>query len=257
MNDKKKIFPDDGELFIANRLKPSKTLIFFVHFLKGHKKALQRHIDFMNELGHDAYVFNLKDDFKDHYFLPYCKATKKTGLKHVLAHQIFEHLELFPEYKSKVIFAFSNISGCAIEAEARRRSILNRKDVKAFICDSGPGADFIRSSYNLFKHQFKINSFVLRTILSGPFALAWSPQLNKDIHSDLEKFPKDFPLLSIRGWRDLLITPESINKIFDPHKNLKWKKLNLPEAGHVNGLRDFPTEYEPAVIDFLSDFKPL
>ncbi len=33
-----------------------------------------------------------------------------------------------------------------------------------------------------------------------------------------------------------------------------WKKLSLPEAGHLNGLRDFPSEYKPAVEDFLNQF---
>ena len=52
------IFPDDGELFKSAQ-KKSETLIFFAHHFQGHKKALRRHIEFVNELGFDAYVFNL------------------------------------------------------------------------------------------------------------------------------------------------------------------------------------------------------
>lgn len=248
-------YPDQGELFKAHPEKKSEYLIFFCHFLKGHKKALKRHVEFMNELGIDAYVFNLKDDFKDYKYIPLSRRTKKIGLKHVLADQIEDQLNLFPEYKKKIVFAFSNIAGCAIEAIVRRQETHNIKDVKGLICDSGPGMSFLKSSYNLFKYQFKINSFLLRMTLTGPFALAWSPEMNADIHKDLEKFPDEFPVLSIRGWRDQLISAESINAVFEPHKNLKWKKVNLPEAGHINGLRDFPNEYKPPVEDFLKAFK--
>ncbi len=43
------VFPDGGELFKAEH-KKSETLIFFAHFFQGHKKALKRHIEFVNEL---------------------------------------------------------------------------------------------------------------------------------------------------------------------------------------------------------------
>ena len=43
-------YPDDGELFKAKQKKQVK-LIFFAHFFKGHKKALRRHIELVNELG--------------------------------------------------------------------------------------------------------------------------------------------------------------------------------------------------------------
>jgi hypothetical protein len=246
------IYPDQGELIQASPTKKSGYLVFFVHFLNGHKKALKRHVQLVNELGYDAYIFNLKDDFKDHNYIPYSSRTKKIGLKHVIADQIQDHLNLFPQYKNKMVFAFSNIAGCAIEAMVRR--LPKENDIHGLICDSGPGMSFLRSSYNLFKYEFKMQSFLLRAALTTPFALAWSPQMNSDIHDDLEKLPDQFPILSIRGWRDQLISVESINAVFEPHGHLKWKKLNLPEAVHITGLRDFPNEYKPPVIDFLEQF---
>ena len=253
---KSHLYPDDGELFKAPSLKgkPSSHLVFFVHFLGGHKKVLKRHIDFVNELGFDAYVFNLNDAWKDYSYLPISKKSKKFGLKHVMAGQIENHLNLFPHYKNKIVFAFSNIAACAMEAIARRIETKKAKDIKAMICDSGPGLDFMSSSYNLIKHQFKIKSFLSRLIRTPIVAYGWSSKLNKDVYDDLEKFPKNFPVLSIRGWRDLLVTPQSIDEVFEPHKNIKWKKLNLPEAGHINGLRDFPSEYRPGVEAFLEQF---
>lgn len=250
------LYPDDGELFKSKDLngEPSSHLVFFVHFLGGHKKVLKRHIEFVNELGFDAYVFNVNTTWKKYSYIPMSKKTKKFGLKHAIADQIENHLNLFPNYKNKIVYSFSNIAACAMEAIARRIENKKAKDVKGMVCDSGPGMDFMSASYNLIKHQFKVTSFISRLVRTPLVAYGWSPQLNKDIYDDLEKFPKNFPLLSIRGWRDLLITPQSIDEVFEPHKNLRWKKLNLPEGGHINGLRDFPSEYRPAVEDFLSQF---
>ncbi len=246
-------YPDGGELFKARSekldAKKHKKLIFFVHFYKGHKKALQRHIQFVNELGYDAYAFNLKDDAKEHFGVPYSPISKKFGLKHALADQIEHHLDLVPEYESKIVFAFSNVSACAIEVMARRDNL----GIDAFICDSGPTANFIDSAYKLYKYAHPIKFLPLRLIATPILALGWSSSLHKDIKTDLSKLPEGFPVLSIRGWKDPLIAAADIDKLFEPCTNLVWQKLSLPEAGHLTGLRDYPDEYKPAVADFLKN----
>lgn len=241
-------YPDDGELFLANpnSERSEKPLIFFVHFLGGNKKVLKRHVSLMNELGYDAYVFSLKDSLKEHQFLPYAFTSRKFGMKHAIADQIEEHLNLFSEYKTKIVFAFSNIAGCAIEAMARRQT----RDIIALICDSGPGADFRHASYKLLEHQFKV-SLPLRILGTPLVMLGWSKDFHKDIPEDLKKFPEGFPVLSIRGWKDKLISPSHIDQIFEPAKNIHWRKLALPEAEHLTGLRDFPSEYRSGLEDFL------
>lgn len=255
------IYPDEGELFFAqpdkNTPTVNKPLIFFVHFLGGHKKVLKRHIDLVNSLGFDAYVFNLKDSWKDHAYLPYSHRSRKFGLKHAMADQIEEHLNQFEQYPQKIIFSFSNISGSAFEAVAHRIKQHHANDVLAAICDSGPGLEFITSAYHLVKYQFKTKSLALRLIQTPIVALGWSPHLNKDIADDLKLMPQGFPILSIRGWKDLLISPNSIDSIFEPHPNLNWKKLNLPEAGHINGLKDFADDYIPPVARFLKEVSVL
>ncbi|MFZ3230957.1 MAG: hypothetical protein WA160_12185 [Pseudobdellovibrio sp.] len=239
-------YPDKGELFKASH-KKHEALIFFVHFYRGHKKALLRHIRFVNQLGYDAYAFNIKDQLKDHYALPYSHVSKKFGLKHAIADQIEEHLNLLPEYKHKVAFAFSNVSACCIEAMARR----TETDVVALICDSGPSLNFMNSAYNLFKYSIPIKFLPLRLAAAPLLAYGWSPDLHKDIPGDLMKLTENFPVLSIRGWKDPLIKPADIDLVFESCKNLSWQKLSLPEAGHLTGLRDFPHEYKPVVEEFL------
>lgn len=243
-------YPDEGELFKTKKLNSegkSDHLIFFVHFFKGHKKALKRHIELANELGYDAYAFNLKDSLKEQQYLPYSHISKKFGMKHALADQIEEHLNLLPEYKTKIVFAFSNVAGAAIEVMARREA----RDIVALICDSGPGASFTYSSYKLLQEQFKIKSLPLKVIGTPIVMLGWSPSMHKDITKDLQKLPDGFPVLSIRGWKDKLISPSHIDQIFEPAKNIHWIKLALPEAEHLTGLRDFPSEYRSGLVEFL------
>jgi hypothetical protein len=242
-------FPDDGEIYPAQH-RQSRQLIFFAHFYQGHKKALRRHIELVNLLGFDAYAFNLQDSPKAHYYLPYSHVSKKFGMKHALADQIEMHFNLLSQYKEKIVFAFSNVSACCFEFMARQFE-QGHRDIVGMICDSGPGKSFIYSSYKLLEHQFGIKSLPLKLLGTPAVALGWSPSLHKDIDEDLYTFPQGFPLLSIRGWKDTMISPQHIDSVFDPHPQIHWRKLSLPDAGHLNGLRDYPQEYQAGLETFL------
>jgi hypothetical protein len=218
--------------------------ILFVHFFRGHKKSLQRHVDLVNELGFDAVVFDLLDEVLDlrHALL---SGRPKFGLKHVWADQIENLLNRIPG--QKIIYSFSNPSASAMEAIARR----NANDVRALIMDSGPSGDLFGSTIKFFKHEVPVPFLPLRVALAAITTVLWHPNFTKIIHQDLSKFPKGFPLLSIRGWKDKLVKPEQIDMILEPHHQIEWQKLSLPEAGHLNGLKDFPKEYSTAVEKFL------
>lgn len=169
-------------------------------------------------------------------------------MKHALADQVEVHLNLLSEYTKKIMFAFSNISGSAIEAMARR----TEKDMIALICDSGPSSRLDTSFANLYEKSEHKNLLLSLLARIPIFDHVWSPDGHRDISRDLKTFAEGFPVLSIRGWKDPLIPPKHIDEVFSPCKNLHWEKLSLPEAEHLNGLRDFPELYRPGVERFLA-----
>jgi predicted alpha/beta hydrolase len=238
-------FPFSGEYFAAPERK-FQEIIFVVPFYQAKKTQLKRHIDFVNSIGFDAFIFELEGDHKDLLKgkLP-LTSDLKFGAKHRYSEQIEVLLNMLPG--EKIVYAFSNPCASAFEAMARRKC----SDVTAMVCDSGPTAKFIPSAWALYTHEFKIKFIPLKILLTPILSLGWSPLLHKDIQNDLNQFPKDFPLLSIRGWKDKLIPPAHIDEVFEPHSQLQWQKLSLPEAGHLNGLKDFRAEYEPGVSAFL------
>lgn len=242
----KEKFPNKGEFYFA-RERTREELIFFVPFYGGVKKQLLRHIRMVNQLGFDAFACELEGDLEDvlKLHLPFT-ASGKFGVKHAYADQIENLLNMLPG--KKIVYSFSNPCASAIEAMARR----NCSDTPALICDSGPTNQFMKSAYELYTHEIKVPFMPLRLAMTPVVSMGWSPLLHKDVHTDLEKFPQGFPLLSIRGWKDKLIPPDHIDEVFEPHKNLDWQKLALPEAEHLTGLRDYRNEYTETVSAWLN-----
>lgn len=220
--------------------------ILLVPFFGAKKKNLHRHAEFLNRLGYDCVLFHLLDRWQQ---LPtnFLSSKSQFGLKHVWADQIEALLNEIPG--NKIIFSFSNPSASAIEATSRR----NATDIKGMICDGGPSSQLWHSMVNFFTHEQSLYFFPLKALAAAATASLWHPRFLQVIHDDLKKFPKGFRILSIRGWKDPLITPKMIDQVFEPHSQIDWKKLSLPEGTHLNGLKDFPQEYEPAVEAFLGE----
>lgn len=257
-------FPYAGRLFKSKNKKYQETVLF-VPFFGAVQRELARHVKFINDLGYDCVVFDLQKtpailDFSQGILTPLKKwkelqenlklpisSRMQFGLKHVYADQIENMLNLIPG--KKIIFSFSNPGAATIEAMARRKCV----DVSGAIFDSGPSGKFVESFVNLCKYDWKIDFLPLRYVLGPLLSYAWSPHLHRDVHLDLEAFPKAYKILSIRGWKDRLIPPDHIDALFEPHSKLDWRKLSLPEAEHLLGLRDFRDEYSPVVEKFMKE----
>ncbi len=234
----------EGSLYKAPEKKFKET-VFFVHFYEGSKALLRKHISLVRSLGYDAFAFNLKYDFSP-FHLPIA-SRGRIGVKHVYADEIEKCMN--EVHGPKIVYAFSNPVAAAIEAMERRFCT----DTVALIADSGPSGDLVKSIYSLYKEQNRLGPLPLRLAATPLLSLAWSPLLHKDTREQLSHFPQDFPVLSIRGWKDPLIPADQIDAIFENQPKLDWQKVALPAAGHLNGLRDFPDEYIPPLKRFLTE----
>ncbi len=239
---KEKKYSLDGEYAKAKN-KKYQEIIFFVHFYDGNRRALRRHRDLCLGLGFDcfSFTFNTPKSFLQLKF----SSSGHFGLKHDYADQIEKMMNEVPG--QKIVYAFSNPCASAMEAMARR----NFGDIKAMICDSGPSGIFLQSTVNILRERKTMPRDWMNLISSPFWGFLWSPKFHSDLHDHLNEFPDGFPLLSIRGWKDELISAEQIDRAFEPHKQLAWRKLSLPQAKHLKGLKDFPDDYIPPVQSFL------
>lgn len=237
--------PFNGEWNRAETCKFSETILF-VPFFGGSKQSLKRHCELVNSLGYNCVTFDLKSEINNINDLPF-SSDFAFGLKAVWADQIEKILNSIPG--RKIVFSFSNPSAGAIEAIARR----NAADIAGLICDGGPSSEPFVSIYNYFKKDRPQQFLAVRLLLTALSTISVGPKFVEEIHQDLNKFPEHFKLLSIRGWKDSLITPVQIDKIFEPHLQLDWRKLSLPEGEHLNGLKEFYEDYSNQVQKFLTE----
>ena len=237
--------PFYGEWFLAPKKKYKETILF-VPFYGGHKTEMKRHRDFVNQLGYDCVLFHLMNGPKT-ISRSLFSSQINFGLKHIWCDQIERILTEIPG--KKIIYAFSIPSASAIEAIARRKAI----DIKGLVCDSGPSNSLWTSTASYFKGNSPLHFFPLRAVVATWVSLIWEPPFVTSLHEDLSKLPKNFRILSVRGWKDKLVSPEMIDATFEPHHQLNWQKMSLPQAGHINGLKKFASDYEPAVSQFLNE----
>lgn len=238
-------FPkSDPQFYFSKNKIPGSPIIMFVHFYGGHQRVLKRHIDLVNEIGFDAFAFNMPD-FLSCARIPHYRG--RIGLKHYLTKMITHFLNEIPG--PKIIFAFSNPSAAAIEAIYDRNKV-GRQDVVGLVCDSGPSRPFIQSAWNLaikVRGQFK---------LLWLFSFLWSFRLHKEVRYQLKRFPKNFPILSIQGGADEVIPPWHIDLVFRKLENfVHVETFVLPEAGHLDALKNFPEPYRKTLSRWLDRFK--
>jgi hypothetical protein len=234
--------------FVANptsepTLKPT---IIFVPFFGGKSSALQRHIAYVKELGYPYKFVDLTFDLLAFLKHPISARTHRFGMKATWSDQIENVLNQTPG--KKIIFSFSNPTAGAIEAIVRR----NAQDILGLIADSGPSGEVWTSIFHYYSLEKPLPTWFLKAAATTFSSLVIEPDFKHFAHADLEKMPAGFPILSIRGWKDPLISPRQIDMIFEPHSQLQWQKLSLPEGGHLNGLRDFSTDYKAGVERFLT-----
>lgn len=230
--------------------KRSPLTIVFVHHFGGSKRTVLRHVKMVNELGYDAIRFDLilQDQTSLKNLFP-ITADLKVGMRHFWAQQVEAILNAIEG--PKVLFTFSMPSTAAIEAIGQR----NAQDVRGWICDGGPFSQLLRCTWNLFQHEYKVKSQILRGVLTVAATAVWGLHYERDLKASLAQIPARFPVLSIRGGKDPLVPEMAIEEFFDLQDHLSVQVYVIPEAHHLDGIKVAPAEYRDRIATFLKTLR--
>lgn len=236
-------FPkSDPKFYFSQNKIPGSPIFVFVHFYGGHQRILKRHITLVNELGYDAFSYNMPDYAGLKLSILY---KGRIGLKHLYSRMLNFYLDQI--VGKKIVFSFSNPSAAAIETIYDRKKE-NKLDVVALVCDSGPSQAFVRSAWNLaitVKGQFTLMAL---------FFFLWSFRLHREIRYQLRRFPNGFPILSIRGGKDEVIPVWHIEKTFRNLESfVKVKPVVFSDAGHLDACKLNTEEYKRVLKNWLEE----
>lgn len=222
----------------------AKPTVVFIHNMWGSHKTGSRHAKMFNAMGFPCVTFDLyKSTSMATTLSPQIKLPPKF-LSNYLEEQITDVLDSISG--DKIIFAFSGPSMCAFAASYAR------KDIKAFICDGGPFKNIWACTKRMFAQLSPIPTDFLHGLMSAGACWFWGPGAYERFQQALRHWPPARPILSIRGLKDPIVFPENIAAAFANHPHLPLSIFNLPEGGHIDGLKKFPKDYEEAIKNFMA-----
>ena len=146
----------------------------------------------------------------------------------------------------KIVYGFSgpSLAGfCACKG---------RKDIKKYICDGGPFTQLYNNTKSYFYEDLRIRNPWLNSVTAYLGTALWGGKRGlKNLNTTLLQWPKNIPILSIRGVEDPIVAIETIDEIFSPHPHLDLKVLELPYGKHLDGLKEFPEKYTQTLLPFI------
>ena len=236
--------PFKAQYHSAEKKQYAETIVF-VHHFGGSAKSMSYHVQLVNSLGFDAVTFDLLfNEVRGGRHLP-ITAHLKFGARFVWTEQIEAILNALPG--EKFIYSFSMPSNSVLAALAHRRA----EDVLGWICDGGPFLDLGRCVWNAFEHEMKISNRFLRGLMTAGSLLFYGPGFEGEAAALMRGLPARFPILSIRGFSDSLVTSEAIEAVFSLRTDLAIETLSFEKGKHLDGLRNFRDEYTDRVGKFL------
>ena len=238
-------FPFDGEMFYPDQ-KKFEEIIIFTHHYGGNKKNLHRHIQFVNQLGFQAFGFNLyPQPFKNSWELVRESGLKFSSIGSRWKNQFKKILSLIEG--PKIVFSFS--FSCNLTSSLAHQY----PDIKALIFDGGPFAEPIRNPWLYLSHQEVIANPVLRALMIIPWNIFFNFFLLKlKIKRGLGQLPQDFPILSFQAVDDVLVPPKIIQGLLNSQQHcLRIQTAFLEETKHLQGMKKHPNLYQKILKEFL------
>jgi hypothetical protein len=211
----------------------------FTHHFGGHGSSTKRHQDFVNELGFDCVSFSLDCEWKP---------SMRMSLREVWVAQLTHILDQVPG--DKILYTFSSPSMVTPQVLIEG----HRTDIRAWICDGGPFLDLFHCFQNYYKHQKDFTGVMNRVAASLGYVVIGAVGLSRRVRRWMAAFPPDVPVLSIRAGHDHLVSERAIDSFFAAGAQMNLQKVAIPEAEHLEGLKNFPNIYKPAVKEFLTTY---
>lgn len=209
-----------------------------VHHWGGSQRTLTGHARFLHQLGYATVTMSLQ--------LSFLKALL-TGclIRSFVARQISE--VLLRVEGPVVIYSLSSLGSSAFQAVSKKTEL----KVQGFICDGGPFNHFYTCSENLLRTWYKVPRGLSHFLaIWAPFF--WDLFFTRRQRQELESLPDGFPILSLRGEDDPLVSPEAIDAYFSKASQIHLRKKVFPGGKHLDALSVFPDEYRQSVSEFLS-----
>ncbi|MBX7230592.1 MAG: hypothetical protein K1X29_00770 [Bdellovibrionales bacterium] len=242
--------PNHGFTLIPEKQNYDPTIVF-VHHFGGSRTHVKKHQQFVAQLGFKSVAFDLSFPNSRQILTSLFKSENSAPLllRSRWSYEISQVLDCIEG--DKILFSFSFPSNATAHSIANRKE----KDILSWICDGGPFLKPWQCGWNLCTFQYPERSPLYKSmqLLKRWFAMEmWS--FKSELYSDLQKFPENFPILSIRSWQDPLVPISAIDEAFSGNNKIHLETLTLTESGHLNGLRTTPQVYKPRVEDFLKRF---
>jgi pimeloyl-ACP methyl ester carboxylesterase len=255
----------------TSRQKKYREVVVLVHNYGGNKHSFDRHVEWLNELGFDVVTFDLPArNLASTKRVPLARDWS-VGLRHIWADKIEDVLGSLPE--NKFLFSFSYPSVAVLMALAKRHAI----DVRGWIAEGGPFKCVEEGVENLMRtnawhaviadeysgggtsRPWKILKWSVDKVATVHRAFVDIVALgfglgnyDRDVDASLKMLPKGFPVLSLRGQKDFIVTPDMIDQCFAAGFGVIDLQLSpLQNAGHLQGFRSDQEIYKQVVSMFL------
>ena len=249
--------PFEGE-YLCSPSKKHSDIVVFIHHFGGNKKSTRRHQKILLEAGYDCVTFNLyyhsfdADSQFSHRLMKLIRHVV-TGHKNFIetwTDQLNSVLDHLPG--EKILFSLSSPSTSAVGVLGGKQ----RKDVKAWICDSGPFLDAWECFWNYNAVLARIsNPLLLAAINTTSFIIFGGLGYERRLRRWISETPKDFPVLSLRCEKDQLVPLRAIEKFFALPHSFRLSTHLFNGAEHLGGIKTHFSDYRQILIEFLQDFR--
>lgn len=237
-------YPFEGHLRKAP-VKAFEPTIIFIHNFGGTHATTRRYQEMVNTMGFDCFSFTL-----GLCSIPLSTEQKKAALREGMIDRWTKELEIVLEAiegpKIMYTFSFPSVTVPALLYRSKR------KDVLGWVCDGGPFLNLWQNLWNFFTYQSPVRNRLLRAAKTeSAHFLFGGMTYKKRLLKWIPALDPSFPIYSVREAADELVAESTIDAFFGLNPGLNLRRLVIPNAGHLEGLKKNPELYKDNVGGFL------